>query len=114
MCALDALAPSAMFGCNSVVTSKCEVTGEPVFIELDKQTVLNPDVAGAVYFGLNWLAASSCGSCADNLCTEMLFLKDQQTAQDWSDQDSENREIFSLTDAVAFSAGFFVPLMKQG
>lgn len=114
MCALDALAPSCMFECYSEIDSVCAVTAAPVHIELDKQRVLNADSAAGVYFGINWMAANSCCSCSDSLCTEMLFLKDLETAQAWLDEDHVNREIFNLEDAIAFSCGFFKPLMQQG
>lgn len=114
MCALDALAPSAMFACSSTIESECAVSGEPVHIELNEQTVTNPDQAADIHVGINWMAADSCCSCSDSLCTEMLFLKDSETAQQWANQDSENREIYDLPQAIAFSAGFFVPQLKQG
>lgn len=114
MCALDALAPSSMFACNSIVESECAVTGGTIRIELDEQTVTNPDQAADIHLGINWMAADSCRSCSDSLCTEMLFLKDSVTAQQWLNEDSENREIYDLPQAISFSTGFFVPRLKQG
>lgn len=35
MCALDALAVSAMFGLKTEISSKCRATGAPVFIKQD-------------------------------------------------------------------------------
>ena len=113
MCALDALAPAAMFECPSVVDSECAVTGEAVHIELDNQTVLNPDAVAGLQFGINWMAASGCCSCSDSLCTEMLFLKDLDTATVWLQQDPDNREIFDLEQAIAFSVGLFKPMMSR-
>ena len=114
MCAMDALAPSSMFETSSVILSECEVTAEPVRIELNNQAIVNKDDVSEVYFGMNWMAASSCCSCADSLCTEMLFLKDTETAEAWLKGDAENREIFTLPDAVEFATGFFKPMMQQG
>ena len=114
MCALDALAPSAMFECASEVFSECAVTQAAVHIRLLNQAVENADKVEQLHFGINWQAASSCCSCADSLCTEMLFLIDRKTAQNWQQQDEQNREIFTLPQAVAFSAGFFKPLMEEG
>jgi len=114
MCALDALAPSAMFECASEVLSECAVTAAPVRIKLNNQVVINSDEVSELHFGLNWQAASSCCSCADSLCTEMLFLLDTPIAQSWLDEDAENREIFTLSEAIEFSAGFFKPMMQQG
>jgi alkylmercury lyase len=113
MCALDALAPAAMFECHAVVDSECAVSGEAVHLELSNQQILNADDVAGLHFGINWMAANGCSSCSDSLCTEMLFLKDLQTAQLWLEEDPENREIFDLNEAVAFSAGFFKPLMAQ-
>ena len=114
MCALDALAPSAMFECQSTVLSECAVSSAPICIQLEGEQVKNPAEAGGVFFGLNWQAASSCGNCSENLCTEMLFLKDRATAELWLKQDKESREVFTLAEAVEFSTGFSVPLMQQG
>lgn len=113
MCAMDALAPSSMFGCDSVVLSECAVTGEPVRIELSDQILLNPGQAEDLYFGINWLAASSVASCSETLCTEMLFFRDLATAERWLDEDAGNRQIFTLNEAIEFAAGFFKPLMQQ-
>ena len=43
----------------------------------------------------------------------MIFLKGKQTADQWRAEDKDNREIFSLPDAIDFAAGFFVPLMTR-
>lgn len=114
MCALDALAPSAMFETNSVVLSECAVTREPVRVELDNENIVNADEVSALHFGINWAAASSCGSCSDSLCTEMLFLINGDIANTWMQEDPENREVFNIQDSVAFSSGFFKPMMQQG
>ena len=114
MCAMDALAPGSMFECSSVISSECEVTAKPIRIELNNQTIENIEDVAEVHFGMNWMAASSCCSCADSLCTEMLFLKDKETAMAWLNADAENREIFTLPDAVKFATGFFKPMMQQG
>ena len=77
------------------------------------QTIENKYEVAHVYFGINWGAASSCCSCADSLCSEMLFLIDTETAKTWLNNDVENHEIFTLPEAVEFAAGFFKPLMQQ-
>lgn len=56
--------------------------------------------------------ASSTISCADSLCTEMIFLKNKAIAEEWLNINSKNREIFTLPDAVEFSARFFTPLIQ--
>jgi len=110
MCALDALAVSPMFDRETTINSICHVTGEPVSIQQRNREIINSDDNEDVYFGLSWnSAANNC--CATSLCTEMIFLKGQQVADQWLAEDAENREIFNLSDAVDFAAGFFVPLM---
>ncbi len=111
MCVLDALAISPMFGIDTEIHSVCRATGEPVHILQSGKHIQNSDEAGAVHFGIVWGAASSCASCADSLCTEMIFLRNNTTAQAWLADDRENREIFNLQDSVEFAAQFFGPLM---
>jgi hypothetical protein len=113
MCALDALAPAAMFECRAEVDSECEVSGAAVHVELDNQRVLNTDEVAGLHFGINWMAASGCCSCSDSLCTEMFFLKSLDIAQSWLDADPDNRQIFDLDQAIAFSAGLFKPMMTR-
>ncbi len=111
MCALDALAISPKFHIKTKIESRCHVSGDKIFIEQFDQAVLNKEKNKAVHFGLNWnSAANNC--CATSLCTEMIFLKDKQTADEWLNSDVENREIFSIDDAIIFASGFFKPLIK--
>lgn len=112
MCALDALAVSPMFGMGAKISSQCRVTHEPVYIKQSGKKITNSDEAGNVYFGIIWAAASEGDSCANNLCLDMIFLRDEEIAQQWLTEDSKNREIFNLQEAVEFSARFFVPLMS--
>ena len=112
MCALDALAPAAMFECAADVLSECAETQAPVHIRLHNEEIENRAEVEQVFFGINWQAASACCSCADSLCTEMIFLKDGAVAQQWRDVDAQQREIFTLDEAVAFSSAFFKPLME--
>ena len=112
MCALDALAVSPMFGMKTKVCSTCRVSGDPVTIEQSGNTIENQDEAGAVHFGIIWGAANPCFCCADSLCMEMMFLRDDRIAQQWLAEDPGNREIFTLPEAVEFGARFFVPLMS--
>ncbi len=114
MCALDALAPAAMFECRAEVDSECAVSGAAVHVELDNQTILNSTEVSELHFGINWMAASGCCSCSDSLCTEMFFLNDLDIAQGWLNEDPDNREIFNMNEAIAFSAGLFKPLMSRG
>jgi hypothetical protein len=111
MCALDALAVSPMFNMDTEINSECRVTGEPVHIHQSGQTIKNLAEVGDVYFGIVWGAADGSFCCADSLCTEMIFLRDEDIARQWLDDDPENREIFTLPESVTFAARFFVPLV---
>ena len=111
MCALDALAESPMFDRNTEINSRCQVTGEPIYIRQSGQTIENMAEAGGVYFGIAWGAADGSSCCADSLCMEMIFLRDDDIAQAWLADDLENREVFTLQDSVTFAERFFVPLV---
>ena len=111
MCALDALAVGPMFEEETRVVSRCRVTGDPVSIHQAGNTILNPDETGDVCFGIIWGAANTDISCADSLCMEMMFLRDSEIAQQWFDDDPENREVFTLQEAVEFGGRFFAPLV---
>ena len=111
MCALDALAVSPMFEQKTYIDSKCHVTGDKISIDQLDQEVLNKNKNEDVHFGLNWnSAANNC--CATSLCTEMIFLKDKKIADAWLAEDKENREIFTLEDAIDFATQFFKPLVS--
>ncbi len=112
MCALDALAVSPMFGMDTHIFSKCRVTGAPVSIKQAGLTIENLEEVGDLRFGIIWNAASSCSCCANSLCMEMMFLKDGEVADQWLAADQDNREIFTLQEAVEFGSRFFVPLMS--
>jgi hypothetical protein len=43
----------------------------------------------------------------------MIFLKDKEIADTWLSEDLENREIFSIDDAIDFSSQFFKPLVDK-
>jgi hypothetical protein len=110
MCALDALAVSPMFGLETTINSRCHVTSEPICIHQLNREVIGANDSSDIFFGISWnSAANNC--CATSLCTEMIFLKGTQTADQWQAEDKDNREIFNLPDAIDFAAGFFVPLM---
>ena len=112
MCALDALAVAPMFEKETQVVSRCRVTGDPLSIYQAGNTILNPEQAGGVCFGIIWGAVNADISCADSLCTEMMFLRDNEIAQQWLADDPENREVFTLQEAVEFGGRFFAPLVS--
>ncbi|MBK7893901.1 MAG: hypothetical protein IPJ90_03210 [Anaerolineaceae bacterium] len=110
-----------VFGCLShcphvwettQITSQCRVTDTPVKIEMSGETVLNLAEVQGVHFGIAWSAATAGSCCADSLCLEMNFLHDEETAVKWLANDPDNREIFTLQEAVAFATRFFVPLLS--
>jgi len=112
MCALDALAVSPMFDLETTINSRCHATAEPISIHQRNREIIDADDSSDIFFGISWnSAANNC--CATSLCTEMIFLKGKQTADQWQAEDRDNREIFSLPDAIDFAAGFFVPLMTK-
>ena len=113
MCALDSLAISPMYGLELEINSVCHVTGDVVEIRQKGMVILNGDKVEDIYFAINWNAASTNNCCADSLCTEMTFLKGQSVAKNWFDEDKEQRQIFTLSEAVEFAAGFFVPLLEK-
>jgi len=111
MCALDALAVSPMFKRPSVIDSRCRVTGSPVSLEQNGAD-FNDGTVGA-WFGINWGAAATDTVCAESLCMEMIFLINETVARGWLAESPDTREIFDLPAAVAFAAGFFVPLAEH-
>lgn len=112
MCALDALAVSPMFGVKTQITSRCRVTGDTVRLQQSGKTIENLDEAADTRFGIIWGAANADVCCADSLCTEMMFLRDSEIARRWLADDPDNREVFSLQEAVEFGSRFFVPLVS--
>lgn len=113
MCALDALAISPMFNLKTHIDSCCHVSGDSISIDQFDQTVLNKEKNKAVHFGINWnSAANNC--CATSLCTEMIFLKDEKIANTWYSEDTDNREIFNIDEAIDFASLFFKPLVNHG
>lgn len=111
MCALDALAVSPMFDTHTEIDSQCRVTGEAIHIE-QNGTAFSAGTLEA-WFGINWGAAKTDTVCAASLCMEMMFLADEKVAREWQAESPESREIFDLSSAVEFAAGFFVPLVQH-
>jgi mercuric reductase len=112
MCALDALAISPMFKLKTHIDSSCHVSSASISIDQLDQEVLNRAENTAIHFGINWnSAANNC--CATSLCSEMIFLKNKEIAQAWFIEDSQNREIFALDEAIDFAAQYFTPLIDK-
>ena len=111
MCAMDALAVSPMFHLPTQIYSCCHVSTRPISIEQNEIDVTSDNQP--LFFGINWNSASAKSCCANSLCTEMIFLAGDDTAKNWLTESSDQREIFTLQEAVAFATGFFVPLMHD-
>lgn len=111
MCALDALAVSPMFDIPTVIDSQCRVTGEQIHLE-QNGTNFSGGTLNA-WFGINWGAAATDTVCAESLCMEMMFLANEAVAREWLAESPDTREVFDLPSAVAFAAGFFVPLAEN-
>jgi mercuric reductase len=110
MCALDALAISPMYKLETHIDSSCHVSGASISIDQLDQEVLNRAENTDIHFGINWnSAANNC--CATSLCNEMIFLKNIELAQSWLIEDSQNRELFALDEAIDFAAQYFTPLI---
>lgn len=112
MCALDALAVSPMFELNTQTESRCDMSGDPVSIRQSGTRIENPDEIGAVHLGIDWGAADSNSCCANSLCRQMIFLRDREAVRQWLADGSNEREFFTLPEAVEFARRFFVPLLS--
>jgi mercuric reductase len=114
MCAVDALAISQMFGVETCIDSKCHATGEPIYICQRSKEIRTARPSPDIRVGIRWQQFSACA--AHTLCTEMVFLKDAQTAANWKGKDPEAIELFTLPDlpeAVEYAAAFFLPLLEE-
>ena len=111
MCAVDALAISQMFGVETCIDSKCHATGEAIYICQKGREILAARPTPEIRVGIRWQKVSTCA--AHTLCTEMVFLKDAATAANWKAKDPEAIELFTLPEAVEYSAAFFLPLLEE-
>jgi len=112
MCALDALAVSPMFKMKTQITSRCRISGDRISIQLSGRKIENLDDASDIHFGIIWGAANADSCCADSLCMEMMFLRDNGIAEQWLADDPDNREVFTLQEAIEFGDLFFAPLVS--
>lgn len=113
MCALDALAVSLMFDYPVVIDSQCAISKAPIHIMQHANVIQNSHQLRGVRFAINWDAAVEGSCCANSLCTEMIFIRDETDASRWLvAEDSKDRELFNLNEAVEFAGAFFIPLLK--
>jgi mercuric reductase len=111
MCALDALSVSPMFNTPTLIDSECRVTGEKIHLEQSGAGFTGGTLD--CWFGINWGAAADDTVCAESLCLEMMFLANEDIANQWLAESPDTREIFDLQLAVEFAAAFFVPLAEN-
>ena len=111
MCALDSLSVGPMFDAEVEISSRCHVTGTPITIHMQGETLQEVSPSPEVHVGVRWQNPSACA--AHSMCLEMVFLQDQPTALEWQAGDTENTSLFNLQDAIAFGAGFFTPLLQD-
>ena len=112
MCAFDSLAISPMYGNDVVIDSKCHVTGDPIHIEQNGYEIVKAEPSVDIHFGIIWNSPAG-GCCANSLCTEMVFIKDGETAERWKQEGCCSREIYNLEETIDFAAAFFVPLTRD-
>lgn len=111
MCAVDALSMSLMFGGQTQIDSRCHVTGAPIRILQDGKEIKEASPSREVRVGIRW--QSACSHAAHTLCTEMVFLKDVETAANWRATDPESIDLFTLSEAIELGEAFFVPLLDD-
>jgi mercuric reductase len=111
MCAVDALAMSLMFGQETQIESRCHVTGTPIRIHQKGREILAATPSPGIRVGIRW--QSACASAAHTLCTEMVFLRDEETARRWHETDPASIELFTLAEAIELGEAFFVPLLED-
>jgi len=111
MCALDALAVGPMLDAEVEINSACRMSGEPIHIRLKGQQLLEAQPSSALV-GIRW-AAPTTDHAAHSMCTEMIFLKDQERANEWQAGDTAHSSLFSLDETVAFGHAFFTPLLAE-
>ncbi len=110
ICALDAVAVGPMYDAEVAINSRCQVTGEPIRIHQKGHRILSAEPSDDVRVGVRWQQPGACA--AHSMCLEMVFLKDGDTARWWVEEGEGDKTEFTLDEAVAFGASFFVPLVK--
>lgn len=111
MCAVDALAISVMFGRETTIESRCHATGTPIRLRQNGGQILEASPSREVRVGIRWQSFNTCA--AHTLCTEMVFLKDAETANTWRNTDPASIDLFTLPEAIELGAAFFLPLLEE-
>ncbi|HMQ53391.1 MAG TPA: organomercurial lyase [Anaerolineae bacterium] len=111
MCALDALSVSPLFGIPVEIESNCRVTDQPLLLHQDGATLPLTKPSAEIQVGIHWQPPQTCA--AHSLCREMVFLVDAAAAETWQAVAPEQRDCFSLPNAIALGAAFFSPLLEE-
>ena len=110
MCALDAIAIAPVFNQTTSIKSLCHITKDTIEIKQTGKEINNEHECKDVHVGIRWQDAGSCA--AESLCLEMVFLKNQNTAEDWLNR-GHDKSIFNLTDSIEFATRYFSPLIEN-
>jgi hypothetical protein len=86
------------------------VTGTPVSIHVKGTSVLEATPSD-VRVGVRWQRLIDC--CAHVMCRQMIFLKDEATANAWLKSDPISKELFTIRETIGFAEAFFVPLLAD-
>jgi mercuric reductase len=111
MCAVDALAISAMFGKEAWIESRCHVTGTPIRILQHGRQIIEARPSPEIRVGIRWQSFNTCA--AHTLCTEMVFLKNVETADAWRNTGPASIELLTLPEAIELGIAFFLPLLED-
>jgi hypothetical protein len=111
MCAFDAVSVAPMFATETIVHSRCPMTGEPILIEQHDRRIKKVLPSQAVMVGVWWRSPGSVA--ARNFCPGVVFLRDHAAAEAWRAVDIANRDVVSLDDAIDAGVRFFKPLLEE-
>jgi len=111
MCAVDALAIGPIFDAETLIQSRCHVTGAPISINQKGGEILETKPSPAIQVGVRWQRLTAC--CAHDMCRQMVYFKDLETAMAWQVQDPSLNELFTLKEAVDLGRTFFLPLLAD-
>ncbi len=111
MCALDAVSVAPLFDAHVIIESQCHVSHTSITLRMQGSELLEIQPTADIIVGIRWQMPSAVA--AHSMCTEMVFLKDRQTAEAWQNGDLENISLFTLPEAVDFGKAFFLPLLDK-
>lgn len=110
ICALDALAVGPMYDAEVDIESRCQASGDTIRLRQKGHRILSAEPSADVRVGVRWQQPGACA--AHSMCLEMVFLKDGDAARHWVQEGEGEKTEFTLDEAVAFGAAFFVPLVQ--